>query len=614
MAGRKVELIVEDSAGPARRRADQARGSSSSSDQVHVAGRRALRPRRLRAGAEDRRVPDPDALSRHRRRRPHPAQAARSGSCARAGRRASRRTRSASTSPRPSSYKQVATIGDRLRLRLGGRSAASSRRSRRAAARSSRSSGRRSAPPTSRRTSRRSGATPTRCFALLVGRARRCSSPSSTRRPGSRRKLPLIGGGTDLRRVRAAVAWATRPRRDHARCIYSAALDTPANQRFVEGLPGEVRQGPSYYSETMLHERPVDRRGRQGGRRRRRGPREAPGGARARSRSRTRRAGRSSSTPTATRSRTSTSARSSEKDGELQNTVIAHLSRPCRSSGSTSRRSSSSSRVYDRELPAIACKHSRLEPRRCRQRRRAASPLALHLRGRCLVEARTFGGLRAVRRRELSSRRCGRASAARSSAPTAPARPRCSASSAASSAASGGGDHALRPRRDAAAAPPARRARARAHLPDHQPLPAPHRARELPARRRRRCARPSSTCSGRSTRYPRSVARAPPCWSSVGPRAPAPTRPCGTSRTASSASSRSRWRWPARRALLLLDEPTAGLSPAESQLMTGAAQAPRSRHHAPDHRARHGRGVRARRPDHRAPLRPGRRRRPVARR
>ena len=41
-----------------------------------------------------------------------------------------------------------------------------------------------------------------------------------------------------------------------------------------------------------------------------------------------------------------------------------------------------------------------------------------------------------------------------------------------------------------------------------------------------------------------------------------------TSLTVSSASLRSRSRWPESPKLLLLDEPTAGLSPAESHMMT----------------------------------------------
>ncbi len=73
---------------------------------------------------------------------------------------------------------------------------------------------------------------------------------------------------------------------------------------------------------------------------------------------------------------------------------------------------------------------------------------------------------------------------------------------------------------------------------------------------------------------------------------------------ASSASSRSPWRWPAIRRLLLLDEPMAGMGVEESQRMIGFLRALKQQaRHAAD-RARHGRRLPARRPHHRAGLWP----------
>ena len=86
------------------------------------------------------------------------------------------------------------------------------------------------------------------------------------------------------------------------------------------------------------------------------------------------------------------------------------------------------------------------------------------------------------------------------------------------------------------------------------------------------------------------------------------------SATASSASSSSRWRSPTKPRMLLLDEPMAGMGPEESARMVELLRELEERAHDPAGRARHGRGVRARRPHLGAGLWPRHRHRRAGRR
>ena len=151
-----------------------------------------------------------------------------------------------------------------------------------------------------------------------------------------------------------------------------------------------------------------------------------------------------------------------------------------------------------------------------------------------------------------------------------------------------------------------------AHLPAQQPVPRARRLRERAARRagaraaafkllgrgrRAAAAPPTRDARGGRARRPR------------GPRRRAGARPL-LRRAAPARDRRSRWR--SRPRVLLLDEPTAGMSPAETAAMVETIAALPRDAHAADHRARHGRRVRARRPDHRAALRRGAGRGPAA--
>ena len=85
----------------------------------------------------------------------------------------------------------------------------------------------------------------------------------------------------------------------------------------------------------------------------------------------------------------------------------------------------------------------------------------------------------------------------------------------------------------------------------------PRRCRgDLPAARRRR-ARKRARGSGPTTSSPSSAS------------ATRPTTWPATCRTATSDASRSRARWRRSRALLLLDEPSAGMNPRETEVLTG---------------------------------------------
>ena len=160
IAGRKVEVIVEDTPGPAQRRADQA-AKLVESDKVHVLVGElfahvgyALAPK-----VDEYRIPM--LYPGHRRRRPHPAQAGEMGGA-----------HGLDLEPAQPSLRRVrgqdARLQEdrddrhRLRLRLGAsRRLSEDLRGKRRPDRPE-ALGRRSTPPTSRRISPRSAATPTR--------------------------------------------------------------------------------------------------------------------------------------------------------------------------------------------------------------------------------------------------------------------------------------------------------------------------------------------------------------------------------------------------------------------------------------------------------------------
>ena len=108
---------------------------------------------------------------------------------------------------------------------------------------------------------------------------------------------------------RCCPRWATRRSAAITPLHYSAALDTPANQRFAKAFEAKAGKVPVYYSEASYTRRRwiVEAIKAVGGKVE---DREKLLAALRRSRSRTRRADRSRWTPTATPSRTSTCARS----------------------------------------------------------------------------------------------------------------------------------------------------------------------------------------------------------------------------------------------------------------------------------------------------------------
>ena len=147
-----------------------------------------------------------------------------------------------------------------------------------------------------------------------------------------------------------------------------------------------------------------------------------------------------------------------------------------------------------------------------------------------------------------------------------------------------------------------RAARARPLLPDHLGAARVQRARQRGARRAGACAAIPSA-SWRDARRDDDAARA----RAARPRRGRPRRArrhAGLRRSAmaSSASSRSPWR-SRRPKLLLLDEPMAGMGPRNPAPGRLPAR-PQGQLRHPADRARHGRRVRARRPHHRAGLRP----------
>ena len=368
--------------------------------------RRSARQRGLRAAALHRRRPDPGHLSGHRRRRHHPAQA-----------RQVDRPHGVDHQPADASVRRVGgeehqvpqgghhRDGLRVRLRDGGGLPARVRGAGRA--------GR--AEDLDAAQHQRLRAVP------LPDQARRRRRAGAVRRPpgaavheavpGGRvhGKVPLLGGGTTTdesvlpQMGDEALGTVTA-------LHYSQAIDTAQNQRFARAFEAKAGKISSYYSEaTYTNMRWIteaikavggkveDRRGAAG--------RAAQG------RDQGHRAGAAvRSTPTATPCRTSTSARSSGWAASCR-TRSSRPSPPSASSGSTRPRSTSSSRSTAGTIRRASTASDRSADdrarspcgwRRCRSRSAGCAPWTAW------------------------SSPCGRASGARSSAPTAPARPRCS--------------------------------------------------------------------------------------------------------------------------------------------------------------------------------------------
>jgi branched-chain amino acid transport system substrate-binding protein len=113
-------------------------------------------------------------------------------------------------------------------------------------------------------------------FALMVA-ASSLRFPKQYQDAGFKAKLPLIGGGTTfdefvLPSLGDEAIGGITP------LIYSAAIDTPANKRFVKEYRAKFGKVPP--TTPSATRRAVDQRGGQGRRRQRGGPREVPGRAR----------------------------------------------------------------------------------------------------------------------------------------------------------------------------------------------------------------------------------------------------------------------------------------------------------------------------------------------
>ena len=146
-------------------------------------------------------------------------------------------------------YKRIVTDRHRLRLRLGGRSAASRRPSRKTAGRSSRSSGRRSTPRTSRPYLSQIRRDADAVFALMVSiSALALSQAVSGRRAEG--EAPAHRRRHDVRRVRAAVARRRGDRRHERRSSTAPRSTRRSNKKFVTEYRKKYGKVPSYFSET----------------------------------------------------------------------------------------------------------------------------------------------------------------------------------------------------------------------------------------------------------------------------------------------------------------------------------------------------------------------------
>jgi hypothetical protein len=113
-------------------------------------------------------------------------------------------------------------------------------------------------------------------FALMVSISA-SRFPKQYQDAGLKAKLPLIGGGTTFDEF-VLPSFGDEAIGGMSALIYSAALDTPINKKWVADYRKKYTKMPSYYSETSYTEHALDQRGGQGHRRRRREPREVPGG------------------------------------------------------------------------------------------------------------------------------------------------------------------------------------------------------------------------------------------------------------------------------------------------------------------------------------------------
>ena len=265
---------------------------------------------------------DPDALSRSSPPTISPSASPPSGSCARAGRRASPCIPFGEWVVKNTQVQQDRRRSAWTTRSAGRRSAASSRRSRRTAGRSCRRSGRRSTPTTSRRSCRRSSATPTPCS--------RCSWAGSAlqfmkqyQEAGLKGKLPLLGGGTTTDESVLPQMGDEAIGGDHRAALLRGPRHAAATRSSPAAFEAKAGKISSYYSEATYTEHALDRRGHQGRRRQGRGPRRAPGrAAQGRDQGRAR-AGPSSVDALGNPIQNIYIRKVEQVGGKLQNTVIA---------------------------------------------------------------------------------------------------------------------------------------------------------------------------------------------------------------------------------------------------------------------------------------------------